>query len=119
MIRLTKSGYLKSTIHRVTRPPVDQAHIHRVGVIYGCRPVDNCPVIPAPSPLLERLGLLTAEDKTVDPSTAPNAGEYVAARVKAVHAGKTYGSAPGTKFVHKGLEVTENYGTGREGLVTI
>ena len=37
------NGYLKSTVHRVHRPPVDQAHIHRIGVIYGCRPNDNVP----------------------------------------------------------------------------
>jgi hypothetical protein len=91
-----------------------------VGVIYGCRPNDDCPVIPAPSPLLDRLGLLTDEDKRADPATAPNAGEYVAARVKAVHSGKTYGTAPGTVFTHKGLKVLENYAAvDKDGVASI
>ena len=102
-------GYLKSTIHRVTRPPPDQDHIHRVGVIYGCRPIDNCPVVVAPSPVLERLGLITNADREVDPSQVATAAEYVASRVKAVHASQTYGTAPGTKFAYKNLEVLENH----------
>ncbi|WVQ84268.1 hypothetical protein IAT38_006420 [Cryptococcus sp. DSM 104549] len=107
-------GYLRSTIHRVTRPPPDQAHIHRVGVIYGCRPNDNVPVVVAPSPLLERLGMITPEDR-IDEKDAVTAGEYVAARVKAVHGGNTYGTAPGTKFKHKNLEVLENFADVKEG----
>jgi isopenicillin N synthase-like dioxygenase len=106
---LTVPGYLKSTIHRVTRPPPDQDHIHRVGVIYGCRPNDDCPVVVAPSPLLKRLGMVTDEDLNVDPSQVATAAEYVASRVKAVHGSSTYGTAPGTKFKHKNLEVLENY----------
>ncbi|ORY27485.1 hypothetical protein BCR39DRAFT_538233 [Naematelia encephala] len=102
-------GYLKSTIHRVHRPPPDQDHIHRVGVIYGCRPNDDTPVVVAPSPLLKRLGMYTEADAQVDPSNTVTAAEYVASRVKAVHASSTYGTAPGTKFKYKGLEVTENY----------
>lgn len=106
---LTVPGYLKSTIHRVTRPPPDQDHIHRVGVIYGCRPNDDCPVVVAPSPLLKRLGIVTDADLNVDPSQVATAAEYVASRVKAVHGSSTYGTAPGTKFKHKNLEVLENY----------
>lgn len=102
-------GYLKSTIHRVTRPPPDQDHIHRVGLIYGCRPNDDCPVVVAPSPLLDRLGLITEEDRNIHPNQVATAAEYVASRVKAVHASKTYGSAPGTKFAYKNLEIKENY----------
>ncbi|WWC57578.1 uncharacterized protein I303_100110 [Kwoniella dejecticola CBS 10117] len=110
-------GYLRSTIHRVTRPPPDQAHIHRIGVLYGCRPNDDVPVVVAPSPLLQRLGYLTPEDIAAasNEKDAVTAGEYVAARVKAVHAGATYGNAPGTKFKHGNLEVLENFGEVNSG----
>ncbi|WVQ64295.1 uncharacterized protein L199_002457 [Kwoniella botswanensis] len=108
-------GYLRSTIHRVTRPPPDQAHIHRIGVLYGCRPNDDVPVVVAPSPLLDRLGYLTPEDKLADEKNAVTAGEYVAARVKAVHGANTYGNAPGTKFKHGNLEVLENFGEVKNG----
>ncbi|ODN73327.1 hypothetical protein L202_07869 [Cryptococcus amylolentus CBS 6039] len=110
-------GYLRSTIHRVTRPPPDQAHIHRIGVLYGCRPNDSVPVVVAPSPLLERLGLITDADR-IDEKDAVTAGEYVAARVKAVHASTTYGYAPGTKFKHGNLEVLENFADVKDGAST-
>ncbi|TVY24022.1 UPF0676 protein, partial [Lachnellula hyalina] len=49
------AGYLKSTTHRVTRPPADQDHIHRLGLFYFVRPGDEVDIAPAPSPLLSRL----------------------------------------------------------------
>jgi hypothetical protein len=71
-------------------PPPDQAHLHRLGVVspidlplttqcqsalnkfqlYFIRPGDDMPIIPVPSPVLERAGLLTEEDKKADPKTA-------------------------------------------------
>ncbi|KIR37443.1 hypothetical protein I352_00759 [Cryptococcus deuterogattii MMRL2647] len=113
-------GYLRSTIHRVTVPPGIQSSIHRVGVLYGCRPNDNVPVITAPSPLLERLGLISDADRNAKEEDAVTAGEYVAARVKAVHGRNTYGTAPGTKFKHKNLEVLENFAdtsSGKKGAI--
>ncbi|KAJ6560736.1 hypothetical protein B0H10DRAFT_1845493 [Mycena sp. CBHHK59/15] len=59
---LTK-GYVKSTIHRVVGPQPDQAHLHRLGLLYFVRPGDDTPIIPVPSPVLEREGLLSDEDK--------------------------------------------------------
>ncbi|KAL7423622.1 hypothetical protein Q5752_001203 [Cryptotrichosporon argae] len=103
-------GYLKSTIHRVHRPPPDQDHIHRVGVIYGCRPNDDVPVVVAPSPVLVRLGIATPKNTAIT-ADAATAAEYIAARVKAVHASSTYGAAPGTVFKHKNLQILENYGS--------
>ncbi|XAO26418.1 hypothetical protein I312_105255 [Cryptococcus bacillisporus CA1280] len=78
-------GYLRSTIHRVTVPPGIQSSIHRIGVLHGCRPNDNVPVMTAPSPFLERLGLISDADRNAKEKDAVTAGEYVAARVKAVH----------------------------------
>ncbi|KAK4685958.1 hypothetical protein P7C73_g4177, partial [Tremellales sp. Uapishka_1] len=101
-------GYLKSTIHRVTVPATDQRHIHRVGVIFGTRPNDDCPVVVAPSPLLQRLGVLEPGDCDITEDT-PTAGEYVAARVKAVHAKAAYGHKAGEVFKYKNLTVLENY----------
>ncbi|TVY92558.1 UPF0676 protein [Lachnellula willkommii] len=40
------AGYLKSTIHRVTRPPADQDHIHRLGLFYFVRPGDEVDIAP-------------------------------------------------------------------------
>ncbi|KAF8913624.1 hypothetical protein CPB85DRAFT_1551029 [Mucidula mucida] len=103
---MTKS-YLKSTIHRVRRPPPDQDHINRVGLIYMCRPVNDSLIRPAPSPLLRRLGLLTPEDEA--DQTEVTALEYLKARVKRVHAGMTYGASVGEKFKHKNLKIVENH----------
>ncbi|KIY67144.1 Clavaminate synthase-like protein [Cylindrobasidium torrendii FP15055 ss-10] len=102
-------GYLKSTIHRVHRPPPDQDHIDRVGVIYMCRPNNNALIRPAPSPLLRRLGLVTPADEADE--TEVTALEYIQARVKRVHASKTYGTRAdaGEKFKHKHLEIVENF----------
>lgn len=89
-------------------------------MLYGCRPNDNVPVITAPSPLLERLGLISDADRNAKEEDAVTAGEYVAARVKAVHGSNTYGTAPGTKFTHKNLEVLENFAdtsSGKKGAI--
>ena len=60
-----------------------------------------------PSPLLDRLGLLTEEDK--NPSQAAVTGtEYVRARVKDVHHKTILDKREGTSFEFKGLKV-QNY----------
>ncbi|KAJ5870710.1 gibberellin 2-oxidase [Penicillium solitum] len=80
---LTK-GFIKSTIHRVVAPPKDQMHMDRVGLLYFSRPGDNLPMRPVPSPLLQRHGLLSEEDK--DPNRpVPSGTDWVRARVKDVH----------------------------------
>ena len=61
-----------------------------------------------PSPLLERLGLLTEEDK--NPSEpVPTGIEYVQARVKDVHHKTVLDKREGTDFVFKGLKVSNHY----------
>jgi len=104
---LTK-GFIKSTIHRVVAPPVDQLNIARLGLLYFSRPGDNAPMKAVPSPLLDRLGLLTDEDK--DPNALVVTGtQYVRARVKDVHFKTVLDKREGTNFEFKGLKVQNYY----------
>lgn len=48
---------MKSTVHRVIRPPEDQASKTRLSLIYFARPEAAITLEPVRSPLLERLGL--------------------------------------------------------------
>ncbi|KAF2649417.1 2OG-Fe(II) oxygenase superfamily protein [Lophiostoma macrostomum CBS 122681] len=98
------AGYLKSTIHRVVRPPKDQAHIHRLGLFYFVRPGDTVDIKPAPSPLLKRLGLI--DEKSED--AAPVSGlEYVRERVKNYHNHNDYADMKGKKFRVGNLEIED------------
>lgn len=101
-------GFLKSTVHRVVKPPADQLHIPRLGLLYFVRPGDGTPIKTVPSPLLDRLGLLTEEDK--NPNTPAVSGtEYVRARVKDVHHKTVIEKREGTSFEFKGLKVQNYY----------
>ncbi|KAG6839742.1 hypothetical protein C0991_012121 [Blastosporella zonata] len=107
---LTK-GYIKSTVHRVIRPPADQIHLDRLGVFYFVRPGDNVPMIPVPSPVLLREGLLTEEDlEPQDPEGQVTGIEYVRARVKDVNDRmRIADSASTTLFKIKNLAVQDHY----------
>jgi len=61
-----------------------------------------------PSPLLDRLGLLTEEDKS-PLIPAPTGIEYVRARVKDVHHKTVLDKREGTSFEFKGLKVANHY----------
>lgn len=61
-----------------------------------------------PSPLLDRLGLLTEADKDLSRSV-PTGTEYVRARVKDVHHKTVLDKRDGTSFQYKGLEVKNHY----------
>jgi len=104
---LTK-GFVKSTVHRVVTPPADQLNIPRLGLLYFSRPGDNTPMKPVPSPLLERLGLLTDEDKNSS-QDAVSGVDYVRARVKDVHHKTVLDKREGTSFEFKGLAVQNYY----------
>ncbi|KAJ5860546.1 uncharacterized protein N7529_007856 [Penicillium soppii] len=102
------NGFVKSTIHRVVTPPKDQIHTPRLGLLYFARPGDETVMRTVPSPLLERLGLLTEEDK--NPSQpAPTGTEYVRARVRDVHHRKVIDRRENTSFEFKGLKVPNYY----------
>jgi len=104
---LTK-GFIKSTIHRVVTPPADQIEISRLGLLYFSRPGDNAPMKAVPSPLLDRLGLLTDEDKDPDAPFVTGTA-YVRARVKDVHYKTVIDKREGTNFEFKGLKVQNYY----------
>ncbi|BGP19606.1 Putative flavonol synthase [Rhodosporidiobolus nylandii] len=62
ILSFATGGYIKSTIHRVIRPPEDQAHVPRHGLFYFSRAAHDWPTnLIAPSPLLERLGIYHEE----------------------------------------------------------
>ncbi|KAF9887183.1 hypothetical protein FE257_010437 [Aspergillus nanangensis] len=102
------NGFLKSTIHRVVTPPVDQINIPRLGLLYFCRPGDHTVMKTVPSPLLDRLGLLTEEDKHTSKPVATGT-EYVRARVKDVHHRAVIDRREGTSFEFRGLKVQNHY----------
>ncbi|KAI0129988.1 gibberellin 2-oxidase [Xylariales sp. AK1849] len=102
------NGFIKSTIHRVVTPPKDQINVPRLGLLYFSRPGAHTPMRTVPSPLLDRLGLLSEEDK--DPNRpVPNGTEYVRARVKDVHYKTVLDKREGTSFEFKGLKVQNYY----------
>ncbi|SPO07280.1 related to iron/ascorbate family oxidoreductases [Cephalotrichum gorgonifer] len=102
------NGFIKSTVHRVVKPPQDQLHINRLGLLYFSRPGDSTAMKTVPSPLLDRLGLIPEEDK--DPNKPVVTGtEYVRARVKDVHHKTVLDHRKGTAFEFKGLKVSNHY----------
>ncbi|KAK6363898.1 hypothetical protein LTS17_012716 [Exophiala oligosperma] len=102
------NGFIKSTVHRVVTPPKDQIQIPRLGLLYFSRPGANTPMKTVPSPLLDRLGLLSAEDKD-ETRIVPTGTEYVRARVKDVHYKTVLDKREGTSFEFNGLKVQNYY----------
>ena len=108
MLLITFIGFIKSTVHRVVKPPQDQISIPRLGLLYFSRPGDSTLMKTVPSPLLDRLGLISEEDK--DPNKPIVTGtEYVRARVKDVHFKTVLDKRAGTAFEFKGLKVQNHY----------
>ncbi|KAI4668057.1 uncharacterized protein J4E92_005755 [Alternaria infectoria] len=98
------AGYFKSTIHRVIRPPEDQAHIHRLGLFYFVRPGNEVDIKPVASPLLRRLGLVGEDDEEREPVRGL---EYVRERVKDYHDHGDYADKKGKKFKVGNLEIED------------
>ncbi|CAG7561137.1 unnamed protein product [Fusarium equiseti] len=98
------AGYLKSTTHRVIRPPEDQAHLFRQGLFYFVRPGDSVDIKPAPSPLLRRLGLIGNDSEDEEPVTGL---QYVRQRVKDYHDHQDYANKKGQKFKVGNLEIED------------
>lgn len=100
------ASYLRSTTHRVVRPPADQLAGNRLGLFYFVRPGDDVDIKPAPSPLLRRLGLVGGEAETE--AAAPVKGlEYVRTRVKDYHDSTDYGDRRGKMFKVGNLEIVD------------
>ena len=98
------AGYLKSTTHRVIRPPEDQADGYRQGIFYFVRPGDDVDIKPAPSPLLRKLGLVKDEETE---GGAVTGLQYVRERVKNYHNHKDYADMKGQKFTVGNLEIED------------
>ncbi|GME45916.1 Flavonol synthase protein [Neofusicoccum parvum] len=60
-LEFLSAGYLRSTVHRVVRPPGDQSQTPRLSLIYFARPEADVVLRPVRSGLLERLGLQGGE----------------------------------------------------------
>ncbi|PSS14883.1 hypothetical protein M430DRAFT_51540 [Amorphotheca resinae ATCC 22711] len=85
-LEFLSGGYLKSTVHRVVRPPEDQASRPRLGLIYFARPEANIALAPVQSPLLQRLGLQKGVDESLGSVTAE---EWARARIAKDHRFRT------------------------------
>ncbi|GAA6044217.1 hypothetical protein JCM8097_002266 [Rhodosporidiobolus ruineniae] len=111
ILSFASNGFLKSTIHRVVRPPEDQAQVQRMGheqLFYFSRAAHDWKTgVIAPSPVLERLGLYKAEDQ---PSEPVSGLDFTRARVKHSWDRPVYGDAEFRKgFEIKGLAVRTDY----------
>ncbi|TDZ36614.1 UPF0676 protein [Colletotrichum spinosum] len=98
------AGYLRSTTHRVVRPPPDQAHLFRQGLFYFVRPGDDVDIKPAPSPVLRRLGLVGEDAEGAAPVTGLR---YVRERVRDYHDHGDYADRKGKKFKVGNLEIED------------
>ncbi|TVY47400.1 UPF0676 protein [Lachnellula occidentalis] len=81
-LEFLSGGYLKSTVHRVIRPPPDQAEKPRLSLIYFARPEAAIKLEPVKSPLLERLGL---QKETEGGLASVTAEEWARARIAKDH----------------------------------
>jgi isopenicillin N synthase-like dioxygenase len=99
------AGYLKSTTHRVIRPPEDQAHFFRQGLFYFVRPGDDVDIKPAPSPLLKRLGLV--EEDGLESAEPVTGLQYVRERVRNYHNHNDYANRKGQTFKVGNLEIED------------
>jgi isopenicillin N synthase-like dioxygenase len=104
-LQFWSAGYLKSTIHRVVRPPRDQDSVKRLGLFYFVRPGDEVDIAPAPSPLLRRMGLVKdGEGKKRERVTGL---QYVRERVRDYHDHNDYADMKGRKFKVGDLEIED------------
>ncbi|KAE9393094.1 Clavaminate synthase-like protein [Gymnopus androsaceus JB14] len=113
-LAMITDGYFKSTVHAVHRPPPDQDKFDRLALLYFLRLADDADVVPAPSPLLERIGW---KKETREAMTATNEGdapikgeEWMKARVRAYNHRETIESTNEPEhFTYRGLQVQVQY----------
>lgn len=98
------ASYMKSTTHRVVRPPPDQLEGNRLGLFYFVRPGNDVDIKPAPSPLLKRLGLVAEGQEDAEPVTGL---QYVRERVKNYHNSSDYADRKGQHFQVGGLKIVD------------
>ncbi|KAI2466871.1 putative 1-aminocyclopropane-1-carboxylate oxidase [Annulohypoxylon bovei var. microspora] len=85
-LQFLSAGYLRSTVHRVVRPPEDQARRPRLSLIYFARPEADILLKPVASPLLRRLGLQSETEKFARDVTAE---KWARARIAKDHRFRT------------------------------
>lgn len=100
-------GYLKSTTHRVVRPPPDQVEEDRLGLFYFVRPGDEVDIAPAPSPLLRKLGLIGDEEAQGEGRKKVTGLQYVRERVRDYHDHNDYADRKGKTFKVGDLEIED------------
>ncbi|KAK7916860.1 2OG-Fe(II) oxygenase superfamily protein [Apiospora marii] len=108
------ASYLKSTTHRVVRPPPDQLGANRLGLFYFVRPGDDAEIKPAAaSPLLRRLGLVKGSSEEKAQENGSEEGEkvtgkmYVRERVKDYHSHGDYADRTGQVFQVGNLRIVD------------
>ncbi|GAA5962168.1 hypothetical protein JCM3765_003883 [Sporobolomyces pararoseus] len=108
ILSFATGGWLKSTIHRVIRPPEDQSSIPRLGLFYFSRAAWDYPANSiAPSPVLESLGIYKPNEKPTEPISGL---EFTRARVKHSWDRVRYGDEDFRRgFEHRGIEVRTDY----------
>jgi isopenicillin N synthase-like dioxygenase len=104
-LQFWSAGYLKSTVHRVVRPPRDQDSVKRLGLFYFVRPGDEVDIAPAPSPLLRRMGLV--KDGKGEKREKVTGLQYVRERVRDYHDHNDYADMKGKKFKVGDLEIED------------
>ncbi|GAA5865807.1 hypothetical protein JCM1840_006255 [Sporobolomyces johnsonii] len=106
VLSFATGGWIKSTIHRVVRPPDDQAHVQRLGLFYFSRAAHDWPTdVIAPSPVLKREGIYKEEDQPKNPVSGL---EFTRQRVKHAWDRPVYSDREET-FEIKGLKVKTLY----------
>ncbi|GAA5830034.1 hypothetical protein JCM5353_003954 [Sporobolomyces roseus] len=108
ILSFASGGWLKSTIHRVIRPPEDQANVPRLGLFYFSRAAWDYPANAiAPSPVLERLGIYKPDEEQKESISGL---EFTRARVKHSWDRVRYGDEEFREgFKHKGIEIRTDY----------
>jgi len=125
------NGYLKSTVHAVQRPAPDQDQFDRLALLYLLRLTDDVEIVPAPSPLLKRIGWSKEGKKSTNEPPVRGEGksselalilssqllidkvylvEWIKARVKAYNHRETIESVSEPKhFDYRDLQVQIQY----------
>lgn len=109
-VQFWSKGYLKSTTHRVVRPPEDQAGDYRLGLLYFVRPGNEVDIRTAPSPLLTRLRLVKGGEEGGSgegKGEAVKGLEYVRERVRDYHDHGDYSDRKGKTFKVGDLEIED------------
>lgn len=106
------ASYLRSTTHRVVRPPPDQLDANRVGLFYFVRPGDDAEIKPAAaSPLLQRLGLVACGGEEgkggLEMGETVTGRMYVRERVKDYHGHGDYADRTGQVFQVGNLKIVD------------